>query len=95
MRITALITIQAGRQAEFESEFPKAQAVISQAKGFIDLQLQRGIESPETYLLLIHWQTLDDHTVGFRQSDLFAQWRAIIGPFFASPPAVDHFEPLT
>ena len=91
----ALITIQAGRQAEFESEFPKAQAVISQATGFIDLQLQRGIESPETYLLLIHWQTLDDHTVGFRQSDLFAQWRAIIGPFFASPPAVDHFEPLT
>ena len=69
----ALITIQAGRQAEFEAEFPKAQAVISQATGFIDLQLQRGIESPETYLLLIHWQTLDDHT----------DWLPSVGTFHA------------
>ncbi len=90
----ALITIQAGRQAEFEQEFPKAKAVISQASGFVDLTLHRGIETPDTYLLLIRWQTLEDHTVGFRQSALFQEWRAIIGPFFASPPVVDHFEPI-
>ncbi|MDB5242186.1 MAG: antibiotic biosynthesis monooxygenase [Spirosoma sp.] len=90
----ALITIQAGRQADFEQEFPKAKAVISQANGFIDLQLHQGIESPDTYLLLIRWQTLEDHTVGFRQSALFGEWRAIIGPFFASPPVVDHFTQL-
>ncbi|MEZ0538104.1 antibiotic biosynthesis monooxygenase family protein [Fibrella arboris] len=89
----AIISIQAGREAEFEAEFPGAQAVISQANGFIDLQLQRGIETPTTYLLLIHWQTLADHTVGFRQSALFTQWRAIIGPFFADPPVVTHFSP--
>ncbi|MBO0951922.1 antibiotic biosynthesis monooxygenase family protein [Fibrella forsythiae] len=91
----ALITVQAGREAQFEAEFPKAKAIISQANGFVDLQLRRGIESPGTYLLLIHWQTLEDHTVSFRQSELFTQWRAIIGPFFASPPVVDHFSPLT
>ncbi|GAB2606313.1 antibiotic biosynthesis monooxygenase family protein [Spirosoma areae] len=88
----ALITIQPGRQAEFEQQFPNAKAVISQANGFVDLHLHRGIETPDTYLLLIRWQTLEDHTVGFRQSALFGEWRAIIGPFFASPPVVDHFE---
>lgn len=95
----ALITIQPGRQAEFEQAFPKAKAVISQSGGFIDLHLHRGIEAENTatadrYLLLIRWQTLEDHTVGFRQSALFGEWRAIIGPFFASPPVVDHFTQL-
>lgn len=90
----ALITIQPGRQAEFEQQFPKAKAVISQSSGFVDLNLHRGIETPDTYLLLIRWQTLEDHTVGFRQSALFGEWRAIIGPFFASPPVVDHFAEL-
>lgn len=90
----ALIMIQPGRQAEFEQEFPNAKAVISRAGGFVDLSLHRGIETPDTYLLLIRWQTLEDHTVGFRQSALFEEWRAIIGPFFASPPVVDHFAQL-
>lgn len=87
----ALITIQPGRQAEFEEQFPNAKAVISQANGFVDLRLHRGIETPNTYLLLIRWQTLEDHTIGFRESALFGEWRAIIGPFFAGPPVVDHF----
>lgn len=90
----ALITIQAGRQAEFEQQFLKARAVISQASGFVDLHLHRGIEAENTYLLLIRWQTLEDHTVGFRQSALFGDWRAIIGPFFAHPPVVDHYVQL-
>lgn len=90
----ALITIQPGRQAEFEQQFPNAKAVISQASGFVDLHLHRGIEAENTYLLLIRWQTLEDHTVGFRQSALFQEWRAIIGPFFAAPPVVDHFAQL-
>ncbi|QHW00443.1 antibiotic biosynthesis monooxygenase family protein [Spirosoma endbachense] len=90
----ALITIQSGREAEFEMEFPNAKAVISQAKGFVDLHIQRDIEAENRYLLLIRWQTLEDHTIGFRQSDLFTEWRAIIGPFFASPPVVDHFTQL-
>lgn len=90
----ALITIQPGRQADFEAAFPQARAVISQAEGFVDLQLQRGIESDTTYLLLIRWQTLEAHTVGFRQSERFGQWRALIGPFFANAPAVDHFAPV-
>jgi len=65
--------------------------VISNAQGFLRYQLQRGIESPERYLLLIEWATLADQTVHFRGGPLFAQWRAIVGAFFASPPRVEHF----
>jgi heme-degrading monooxygenase HmoA len=59
-----------------------------------DEAIQRGlttVESPERYVLHIFWDTLEDHTVGFRQGPLFAQWRAIVGPFFAAPPVVEHF----
>ena len=54
--------------------------------------LKRSIETPGRYLLMIYWDTLEDHTVGFRGSDLFSQWRAIVGPFFAQPPVVEHLE---
>ena len=54
-------------------------------------QVPKGVESPERYLLMIFWDTLEDHTVGFRSGPLFAQWRAIVGPFFAAPPVVEHF----
>ena len=69
--------------------------MISQAGGFAGFKVNRGIESPERYILQIFWHTLEDHTVGFRQSAAFAQWRAIVGPFFASPPVVEHFELVT
>ena len=64
----------------------------SQAKGFRGFKVNRGIESAERYILQIFWDTLEDHTVGFRGSALFTQWRAIVGPFFAGPPTVEHFE---
>ena len=64
------------------------------AKGYQGAKVNRGIESPERYVLQIFWDTLEDHTVHFRQGPLFAQWRAIVGPFFAGPPAVEHFELL-
>ena len=87
------ITIAPDKNAEFEEAIQRGIAtVISQAKGFVDAQVHRGIESPERYLLTIHWDTLEDHTVGFRGSELFPAWRAIVGPFFAKPPVVEHFE---
>lgn len=87
------IRIQPGQQAEFEEAIQLGIAsVIMQAQGFVRAQVQHGIESPERYLLLIEWQTLEDHTVHFRGGPLFAEWRAIVGPFFASPPQVEHFE---
>jgi heme-degrading monooxygenase HmoA len=86
------ITITPGKQAEFDEAIQRGLAtVLSHAKGFRGFQVHKGIESPERYLLTIHWETLENHTVDFRQGPLFAQWRAIVGPFFAKAPVVEHF----
>ncbi len=89
------IRITPGRQAEFEAAVANGiEQVISQAEGYCSHRLRKGIESPERYLLMIEWRSLEDHTERFRQGPLFAQWRATVGPFFASPPSVEHFELL-
>ena len=86
------IRIQPGRQAEFDVAIQRGlNTVIAQAKGFRGYKVNKGVESPERYVLQIFWETLEDHTVGFRGSELFTQWRAIVGPFFAQPPVVEHF----
>ena len=86
------IRIQPGQQVAFDEAIQRGlTTVISQAKGFKGWKVNKGLESPERYLLQIFWETLEDHTVGFRGGPLFAQWRAIVGPFFASPPVVEHF----
>jgi heme-degrading monooxygenase HmoA len=87
------IRIPAGKQAEFDAAIQRGvETVISKAQGFRGYKVNRGVESPERYLLMIYWATLEDHTVAFRQGPLFPEWRAIVGPFFAQPPAVEHFE---
>lgn len=87
------IRIHPGQNAAFEDAIQRGLAtVIASAKGFQGYKVNRGIESTERYILQIFWDTLEDHTVGFRQSDAFTQWRAIVGPFFAAPPVVEHFD---
>ncbi len=89
------IRIQPGRQVEFDQAIQHGlDTVIAQAQGFGGYKVNKGIESPERYLLMIFWDTLEDHTVGFRESPAFAEWRGIVGPFFAQPPVVEHFELL-
>ncbi len=86
------IRIAPGQQAAFEEAIQRGvTTVASRAKGFQGYKVNRGIESPERYILQIFWDTLEDHTVGFRQGPLFVEWRAIVGPFFAAPPVVEHF----
>lgn len=90
------IRIHPGHNAAFEEAIQRGLAtVIGSTKGFRGYKVNRGIESPERYILQIFWDTLEDHTVGFRQSEAFTQWRAIVGPFFAGPPTVEHFELVT
>ena len=87
------IRIQPGQQAEFEEAIAHGiETVIARAKGFQGAKVNHGIESPDRYVLQIFWDTLEDHTVGFRESALFTEWRGIVGPFFAAPPSVEHFE---
>lgn len=86
------IRIAPGQQTAFDEAIQRGlTSVISQAKGVRGWKVNRGVENPERYVLMIFWETLEDHTVGFRQGPLFPQWRAIVGPFFAVPPVVEHF----
>ncbi|MDD2919056.1 antibiotic biosynthesis monooxygenase [Rhodoferax sp.] len=86
-------SIQPGQNAAFEEAVQRGlKTVIAHAQGFEGFKVNRGIENPQRYVLQIFWTTLEDHTVGFRGSPAFAEWRAIVGPFFASPPVVEHFE---
>ena len=86
------IRIPPGKQAEFEAAIQHGVAtVVSGAAGFRGFKVNKGVESPERYVLMIYWETLENHTVDFRQGPLFPQWRAIVGPFFAVPPVVEHF----
>jgi len=87
------IRIPPGQQAAFEEAIQRGLAtVISQARGVLSTRVQRCLETPERYLLQIEWETLEDHTVHFRGGPLFPQWRAIVGPYFATPPLVEHFD---
>ena len=90
------IRIAPGKQAEFDAAIAHGvQTVASKSPGFRSYKVHKGVESPERYILMIYWDTLEDHTVTFRQGPLFAQWRAIVGPYFAAPPSVEHFTLLT
>jgi heme-degrading monooxygenase HmoA len=90
----AAIDIHPGRQAEFEHALGQARPVIAAARGFLSLSLHRSMETPHRYVLLVGWESVEDHMVGFRQSSAFAQWRALIGPYFAAPPVVGHLVPV-
>jgi heme-degrading monooxygenase HmoA len=90
------LRIHPGQQAAFEEAIQRGiNTVIAKAKGFQGFKVNKGIETPERYILQIFWETLENHTVDFRESPAFADWRAIVGPFFAGPPSVEHFELLT
>ena len=88
------IRITPGRNAEFDAAVKLGiETVIMKAEGYCLHRVVKGIESPDRYLLMIWWETLEDHTVKFRGGPLFPQWRAIVGPFFATgtPPSVEHY----
>ena len=88
----AIFEVRPGSEQDFEAAMEQAKEVLAQAAGFHSFRLQRGIEQPSTYLLLIEWGTVEDHMQGFRESDLFVRWRELIGSYFAAPPQVEHYE---
>lgn len=91
----ALVEILVDKHEDFEKALSVAvETVLMKAKGFLDFELLHGIERGDFYTFLIRWETLEDHTVGFRESDLYVQWRAIIQPYFVSSPKVDHWTPI-
>ena len=83
-------TIKPGAEDAFAAAVREGLALVEQAPGFLGARLTRSIESPTRFVLLIEWETVEAHTVGFRESDRFPRWRALIGPFFDGDPHVEH-----
>lgn len=78
----------------FESAFRHASPLIVASPGYIRHALQRRIEAPGRYLLLVEWETVEAHTVGFRRSAAYQDWRRLLHPFYDPFPTVEHFQPV-
>ena len=89
---TAELSVTPGHEAEFEAAVRQAIPLFLASQGCRGVRLHRVTETPGLYRLLVDWATLEDHTVHFRGSDAFAQWRALVSPHFAAPPNVTHSE---
>ena len=90
----AVLDVKPGQEAEFEEAFGKAQEIISSMKGYCSHQLQRCLENPSRYILLVNWRTLKDHTEGFRMSEQYQEWRSLLHHFYDPFPKVQHYESL-
>ncbi|MCW2631724.1 MAG: Antibiotic biosynthesis monooxygenase [Pseudonocardia sp.] len=86
----AEFSVTPGQEDDFAAAYHSAKQLLHGTPGFLSARMTRGIETTNRFVLLIEWDTLESHTVGFRESDLFVQWRQIIGPFFAAAPRVQH-----
>ncbi len=84
--------IKPGKSAEFERAFAEASSIIAGMPGYISHQLQRCLEEENHYLLLVEWETLEAHTIGFRGSEQYQRWRALLHHFYDPFPTVYHFE---
>ena len=88
----ALLSVRPGREADFEVAFGRAEQLIAGMPGFEGLTLSRCLERPGTYLLLVRWRRLEDHTEGFRSSPSYQEWRALLHHFYDPFPTVEHYE---
>lgn len=86
----AQIEVKPGLEAEFEAGVARSASLFKRAKGCRSMKLDRSIENPSNYFLVVQWETVENHTVDFRSSDDFKEWRKNVGHCFAAPPAVRH-----
>ena len=91
----ALLPVRRGQEEEFEAAFAQAQPLIERQPGFRSLTLSRCLERPGTYLLLVEWERLEDHTEGFRGSADYQQWRDLLHSCYDPFPTVEHFVRVT
>ena len=87
----ALLDVIAGQESEFEEAFRRAEGIIASMPGYIRHDLRRCVEKPSRYILLVHWETLEDHAVGFRGSSQYREWRALLHHFYDPFPEVEHY----
>ncbi len=90
----ARLDVRAGECDRFEAAFRQASNIIAAMPGYVSHELLRCIETEGRYLLLVQWERLEDHTVGFRGSTAYQEWRALLHHFYDPFPTVSHFEPV-
>jgi len=90
----ATLDVHSGQEEAFETAFREAATIISGMPGYVSHQLQRCLEKRSRYVLLVNWQTLEDHTIGFRQSTQYQRWKSLLHPFYHPFPTVEHYEPV-
>ena len=90
----ALLDVVPGQESAFEEAFERAKTIIAASPGFYSLRLSRCVERPGGYLLLVEWETLEDHTIGFRGSPGYQEWRALLHHFYDPFPVVEHYEEI-
>lgn len=88
----AILDVKPGEEQAFEAAFARAQQIISSMQGYVSHQLQKNIEMPGRYILLVNWETLEDHTVGFRASAQYQEWKALLHHFYDPFPQVEHYQ---
>jgi heme-degrading monooxygenase HmoA len=87
----AVLDVRPGSETAFEAAFAEARPLIASIPGYLGLELQRCIEKPSRYLLLVRWRRLEDHTEGFRGAPLYRNWKQLLHPFYDPFPTVEHY----
>ncbi len=87
----AILNVKTGQEAEFETAFRQASPIIASIPGYIDLQLQRCLETPNRFILLVRWETLEAHTINFRTSPQYQDWKKLLHHFYDPFPVVEHY----
>ncbi len=88
----AILNIKKGLSEEFEDAFKKAASIISSMKGYISHQLKKCIEKEDKYILLVNWETIEDHEIEFRKSEEYQQWKGLLHDFYKPFPTVEHYK---
>jgi heme-degrading monooxygenase HmoA len=87
----AILNVRPGEGAAFEAAFRRAALILAAARGYISHELRRSVENTNQYILLVKWQTIEDHTVGFRGSPQYQEWKALLHHFYDPFPTVEHY----
>ena len=90
----AILDIKAEAVSEFQADFNRAQQILVSMPGYLGHELQQCIEQPSRHILLVRWQTLTDHTVGFRESAQYQEWKALLHHYYDPVPRVEHYQPV-
>jgi heme-degrading monooxygenase HmoA len=91
----AILQVKAGQTRQFEQSFKEASPLIASIDGYLGHELQHCLEDDHKYLLIVRWRSLEDHTVGFRESAQYQEWKALLHHYYSPFPVVEHYSQIS